>query len=289
MQQSSHTWLSVLNTSPKAVNAFNSIVTMPYHGVTYAYAKIPSEQFRSLVTHYIHVHRKDENNMADAPARLYPSLETSVVFCRLGNRQCKSFVVGPRDFIRQGEYVTNNTEYFAVLLSQLGGNAILPLAQSELTNQSVPLTEFFPQWSDELTEKIIAAQTTETKIAIFENFVLKHARNFKLLAEDRHILKINKITRTGDCRGYLKYVRDLDYTDRHIRRLFLKYTGIAPKKLFQIMRCQAAIKLMASRPRCNLADIAYQLNYYDQTHFIYEFKTFYNTTPRKFIKDFLAP
>lgn len=286
MEQQNEKWLSLLEVSKKRQGRCYCLVTMPYHGVVYARAQIPAKSVSHLITHYIHVHRKDENN-SDLGI-LYPCLETSLVFRRNPNSRFDSLIVGPRDFTRHGEYVTNDTEYFVVLLSQVGGNALLPYHQQELTNSSLALSAVFPKWADELSERINTVDTTTDKIGIFETFLHEHLHELKPI-DDERLNGISNISRTADYKKHLKYVKDLNCTERHVRRLFLRYTGMPPKNFFQIMRWQSAIKIMAANPSCNLADVAYSLGYYDQTHFINDFKTFFQDTPKRFIQKFLKP
>lgn len=256
---------------------------MPYRGISYGKAVTPSDDFNGTISHYLHVMR-DKN--APYPAILYPSADTYFVFCRENNDQHRSFFVGQRSFPRIGEYVTDNTEYFVVGLSQAGSYAFLPLDQSELTDKSFPLDDIFPKWAVELTRKINLAGGFNTKVRIFESFLQSHFDKLNF-SENDSAKELKHLSVAGDYNQYVKHLKGINYTERHRRRLFLKYTGVAPKKFLQIIRCQSALKMMSAKPDQSLTDIAYNLDYYDQAHFINEFKTLYETTPLQFIKDFM--
>ena len=275
-------WLTILKNFNNKHNRPQSFVIMPYRGISYGKAIIPANHFNGTVSHYLRVVR-DQN--APYPPILYPSADTYLVFCLENNDQHRSFLVGPRSFPRIGEYVTDNTEYFVVGLSQAGSYAFLPLDQNELTDKFFSLSDVFPQWSLELTHKVNTAVNFNAKVIAFEKFLYGHFGKLNLI-ENYSAQKLTHLSMAGDYNQYAKYFKTLNYTERHRRRLFLKYTGLAPKKFLQIIRCQSALKLMSAQPDCPLTEIAHRLEYYDQAHFINEFKTLYNTTPLKFIKNF---
>lgn len=281
--QPNDSWLTALKLSGSQQNRPHTFVIMPYRGISFGQALMPVNSFNGAITHYLHVHRSQN---ASRPGVLYPSADTYLVFCQDADSRDRSFLVGPRSFPRIGEYVTNNTKYFVVGLSQTGSYAFLPLDQNELTDRAFPLDTAF-KWARELTDKINAVDATTTKIHIFEQFMCGYIDKLNFSRHDS-ANKINNLS-TGDDYKYIScYLKSLNYTERHTRRLFLKYIGIPPKKFMQIVRCQTALKFMLSKPTCPLTDIAYQLDYYDQAHFINEFKSFYNSTPLQFAKEFLS-
>jgi AraC-like DNA-binding protein len=65
---------------------------------------------------------------------------------------------------------------------------------------------------------------------------------------------------------------------RYLQRLFLQYTGVTPKLYHKINRFQLSLKLVAKKDS-SLTSIAYDCGYFDQSHFIREFKSFTGVTP----------
>jgi AraC-like DNA-binding protein len=77
-------------------------------------------------------------------------------------------------------------------------------------------------------------------------------------------------------------------SSRQLRRKFEDYVGMSPKRfsaLVRFTRAHAAIHHTAahSTSRINFAAIACQTGYYDQAHFIREFKLFSGLTPAAFL------
>jgi AraC-like DNA-binding protein len=62
---------------------------------------------------------------------------------------------------------------------------------------------------------------------------------------------------------------------------FLQYTGLPPKLFCKINRFQHSLNLVNANGQ-NLTNIAYESGYFDQSHFIREFKSFTGITPNSF-------
>jgi AraC-like DNA-binding protein len=67
---------------------------------------------------------------------------------------------------------------------------------------------------------------------------------------------------------------------RQLDRLFRQHLGISPKTFAQIVRFQTAIALLKSEPGGTLAEVAAQTGYYDQSHFVREFRRFAGSAPK---------
>lgn len=83
-----------------------------------------------------------------------------------------------------------------------------------------------------------------------------------------------EITRVADI------VHTLGYSQRYINNVFQHYFGLPVKKFSDIIRMQIAIKSMESQ---SVMDIVSTLGYYDQAHFIHDFKQYTSLTPKKYL------
>lgn len=76
---------------------------------------------------------------------------------------------------------------------------------------------------------------------------------------------------------------------KQLERLCQKYTGLNPRKLIRVARVQAANRqIMRLQSVKALTTLAYDNNYFDQSHFIREFRTFMGLTPRQFRRDHMT-
>jgi AraC-like DNA-binding protein len=67
-------------------------------------------------------------------------------------------------------------------------------------------------------------------------------------------------------------------SSRYLQKLFLQSAGVTPKLLSKIGRFQESLKLVSQNGE-SLTSIAYECGYFDQSHFIREFKSFTGLTP----------
>jgi len=72
---------------------------------------------------------------------------------------------------------------------------------------------------------------------------------------------------------------------RQLERKFAAVIGLSPKQLSKIIRLQAALKLLQSKDFISLSSIAHESEYYDQAHFIRDFKEFTGLSPKQFYAD----
>jgi AraC-like DNA-binding protein len=68
---------------------------------------------------------------------------------------------------------------------------------------------------------------------------------------------------------------------RYLHKLFVLYTGLSPRLVLKIGRFQQSLRLL-SHKQSSLTAIAYQCGYYDQSHFIKDFRDFTGLAPSHF-------
>lgn len=73
--------------------------------------------------------------------------------------------------------------------------------------------------------------------------------------------------------------RETGYSPRHLARLFRERCGLSPKGLQRILRVNAAARLMRGPGELSLTRLAQELGYFDQAHFIHDFRAVCDVTP----------
>lgn len=71
---------------------------------------------------------------------------------------------------------------------------------------------------------------------------------------------------------------------RGLQRLFSHYVGVSPKWVIKRYRLHEALERMAADQRVDLARMAADLGYFDQTHFIKDFKALVGKTPAEYAR-----
>lgn len=70
---------------------------------------------------------------------------------------------------------------------------------------------------------------------------------------------------------------------RSLERKFQQIVGISPKCFFKVYRIQKILKFLRKSHEPDIHDIIYTYGYFDQSHFIREFKSFVGLTPKQYL------
>lgn len=134
-----------------------------------------------------------------------------------------------------------------------------------------------------LHEQLLEAASLQQRLALLENYFLdqlttkaKHRNKFLLLNNVMHELQrddfFENITQVAHRQGI---------SLRHLQKVFQEYTGLSPKLYSKIHRFQNSL-LKVAQQDSSLTSIAYDCGYFDQSHFIRDFKTFTGFVPSGF-------
>lgn len=180
---------------------------------------------------------------------------------------------------------TGYVNTFAIRFYPYGFANFVTTPIKNLANKETPIADLFGQkTANELEEKIIHASDTKQRIDIIEKFLLNK------LNEQTTIDKIVKSTidilfSTNGSSSINSILKEDLSKRRQLERNFLKQIGISPKQLGKVIRLQTALKMMLTNKDETLTQIAYESEFYDQAHFIKDFKELTGTNPKDFSID----
>jgi len=82
--------------------------------------------------------------------------------------------------------------------------------------------------------------------------------------------------------------KDMGYSERYCRERFHRLHGYSPKHYSSVMRFQNVLKKLFTCDYRDLASLAVNSGYFDQAHFIHDFKKYAEESPDRFCKKFKA-
>jgi hypothetical protein len=180
---------------------------------------------------------------------------------------------------------TGYVNTFAVRFYPYGFANFVNIAIKNLANTETPIELLFGEKpAKELEQKIIQAAGTKERIEIVEGFLLDKL-NDKTTIDNIVKTTIDTLLSTKGTSSINAILKEDLSKRRQLERKFLNQIGISPKQLGKVIRLQAALKMLLKQQPESLTQIAYENEYYDQTHFIKDFKEFTGTTPGKFLED----
>ena len=177
-----------------------------------------------------------------------------------------------------------NVNSFAICFYPHGFANFINTRLEELVDIEVPLANLFNEATAiNLEEKMIRATNTETRIKLIEAFLLKKLNENATI---EHIVQttVDTLLSTNGSTSISTILKDDPSKRRKLERNFRKQIGISPKQLGKVIRMQTALNMLLNKDE-NLTSIAYENDYFDQAHFIKDFKEFTGITPKSFLGD----
>jgi AraC-like DNA-binding protein len=135
----------------------------------------------------------------------------------------------------------------------------------------------------DLREMILAAPLINQKFITVENFLLKKFIK-KLVVNPFIEFAVNKITQAPDNISIEHISAKVGFSQKHLIKLFKDNVGVTPKGFLKIIRFQKAINEISVSKCPNWISIALESGYYDQAHFINDFKAFSGFTPNQYMQ-----
>jgi AraC-like DNA-binding protein len=150
----------------------------------------------------------------------------------------------------------------------------------QFNNQIVDLMDVSGGMVNGLRTRLLETGEWNQRITLVEDFLLQRLSP----AERRYnkVALVSDIMREIKREDFFDRIEDIatryGITSRYLQKLFLQYTGLTPKLYSKINRFQHSLRLV-TRKDSSFTSIAYDCGYFDQSHFIREFKSFTGLTP----------
>lgn len=176
-----------------------------------------------------------------------------------------------------------NVDTFAICFYPIGFANFVKTPLENLVDKETPISELFEQAEAyELEQQMIQAFDTQQRIDIIESF-LQQKLNEKNTISDIVKSTVDALLKTKGTTPINVILKDDISRRRQLERHFKKQIGISPKQLGKTIRLQATLHLLLNKKSETLTDIAYESDYFDQNHFIKDFKDLVGVTPKEFL------
>lgn len=168
-----------------------------------------------------------------------------------------------------------------VYFTETGAAKFIKSPLHELFNQSISLENLFIKSQIiEVEEKLSKAKNNKQRIKIVEDFLLSQfiekevdkliAAAVKLIQQAKGNIRIKELNKR------------LFISQSPLEKRFRSLIGTTPKKFAALVRVNSILK-NADKDK-SLIEITYENNYFDQAHFIKDFKRFIGETPEKYFQ-----
>lgn len=174
---------------------------------------------------------------------------------------------------------------FGVKFRSGGFRSFLRRSVSTLRNRLLPACDVFDATAaSSLEDEVFAQRDDEHMIAVVERFLAA-----RLPPADPNVERVSEIVDgIAADRGITAVEQLVDrwrLSKRPLQRLFNEYVGVGPKWVINRYRLHEAIERLAEQAPVNWAELALELGYFDQAHFIRDFKALVGRSPGDYVRE----
>lgn len=153
---------------------------------------------------------------------------------------------------------------------------------NELNNLTIEMDTLWNKEIHDIREAILSTPMIEQKFRILESYFSEKG---KRKSEPNLLIKyaVDQLMQSPEVWTIDKLTQKVGVTQKHLISLFKKYVGLTPKQFARICKFQKVIQLVEKQQQIEWTPIAYECGYYDQAHFIKEFKAFSGLNPSRYL------
>jgi AraC-like DNA-binding protein len=158
-----------------------------------------------------------------------------------------------------------------------------PVPMNEMADRVVDADLLWGRNFAHLREHLMEIRDVDLKFAAAERFLLRHFQTrFNLNPAVEYALA--EIIGSPDQINLGRVSGRLGYSQKHFIALFKQQVGVTPKSYLKIMRFQKAIAEIEACGEVDWTGISLDCGFYDQAHFINDFKFFSGFTPEEYLQ-----
>ncbi|WP_177734142.1 AraC family transcriptional regulator [Flavobacterium inviolabile] len=179
------------------------------------------------------------------------------------------------------EFPLDNTfNYIGVRFYPAMFPLLFSINAAELANRYELLALVLPDNATFLAQHFNEKLDLQAIKTLLDHYYLKHISTAAFQPDNRFFKAMTLILENS---GTLAVEKDLDtgISSRQLRRLFEFYIGDSAKTFSKVVRFQSILK---EKPSLRENPLFFDAGYYDQAHFIKEFKNMYGATPGNVLK-----
>lgn len=213
------------------------------------------------------------------------SEDATWIFDKQRTDQCRRFGGALVCGMHSEYFVIDTTQQSSILGVNFKPGGAFPffgLPVSELHNIHVSLDTLWGTTARELREQLLEAGTPQMKFSILERFLLARLSSYA----GRHpavAFALKEFQRMPYVRAMADVTAQIGLSQRRFIQVFNEEVGLTPKLFCRVLRFQEVLRFIENGRRADWAEIAGACGYYDQAHFIHDFRAFSGLTPSAYL------
>ena len=176
----------------------------------------------------------------------------------------------------------NHVKVFAIRFKPEGIYNVFGVPASVLKERFEDMSVVFGKGFRDFSHRIREEKSVLSMINRTENYLLRNLQSKKI--DINYVNVAAELIRNSTINKIEDLANKLYISKRQLEREFKNKVGISPKHYFRISRINEVLRLLNDNQDMNLTRVAYQCGYYDQAHFIHDFKRITGIKPSIFIR-----
>jgi len=157
-----------------------------------------------------------------------------------------------------------------------------PLPMNEMADRVVDADLLWGNDFAFLRERLLGIKQIGLKFQAVENFLLETFKA-RFVPNPAVEYALAEIIRRPEQINLARLNENIGYSQKHFIGMFKRQVGITPKAYLRIIRFQRAISEIEQRKAVSWTIISQDCGFYDQAHFINDFKFFSGFTPEEYV------
>ena len=215
-------------------------------------------------------------NLREEPLRIYEAQDVS---------RFRSYGLAALSGARSDCFVIDADQQERVVGVQFHPGGAYPffrMPMSEMEGESVDLADLWPHRAAEIRERLLAAPTVCALFQVLEQcLVAALMRPPELHSGVEFALR--QFGRSMDGRSIAAVSAQVDLSSRRFIELFHRQVGLRPKVFQRVRRFQSVLQAVHGKREVEWTQIALECGYYDQAHFIHDFRAFSGLRPSDYL------
>jgi AraC-like DNA-binding protein len=217
--------------------------------------------------------------------------DKSCVYDRDDTERCQTFS-GSLLAGAHSEYLVISTAMQAsvvgVSFKPGGAFPFLRMPAGELRNATVSLDALWGAGAVDLRDRLLEAPTPQVRLAVLEQVLLKElTRGFdppRGFDPQRAVgFALRRFMAEPQVATVAGVTNQIGLSPKRFIQVFRDETGFTPKVFCRIRRFQQALDRMDGRKSVDWAQVALDCGYFDQAHFIHDFRAFSGINPSSYL------
>jgi AraC-like DNA-binding protein len=177
-------------------------------------------------------------------------------------------------------------DVFSIVFQPQGLMQFFRFPLNEIFNINVPLRHLSGQVGRDLEERMACTESFEARVRIAENyFIASLQRQYEEYEFRRLHHVIDTLVRKRGEVSIDDMASAACLSRRQFERVFAERIGTSPKQYLKTIRFQRALYEKQQNNSLTMTELAIDCGYYDQAHFIADFKSICGQTPLKYFHE----